>query len=116
MSSSSNSWQTESAPTDTGNPAEQEIAKIIEHRRIDASSKTESNIAMLCMYYPQFTMGDVLSMPLGNFRAYMRAIEERKLEEIGNALLTAGCVMNPKGIKSANRKLEQARARLRSQL
>ena len=55
-------------------------------------------------------------MPLGNFRAYMRAIEERKLEEIGNALLTAGCVMNPKGIKSASRKLEQARARLRSQL
>lgn len=116
MSSSSNSRQTAGTSTDTGNPAEQEIAKIIEHRRIDASSKTESNIAMLCMYYSQFTMEDVLSMPLGNFRAYMRAIEERKLEEISNALLTAGCVMNPKGIKSANRKLEQARARLRSQL
>lgn len=116
MSSSSNSGQTESTPAVTGNPAEQEIAKIIEHRKIDASSKTESNIAMLCMYYSQFTIEDVLNMPLGNFRAYMRAIEERKLEEISNALLTAGCVMNPKGIKSANRKLEQARARLRSQL
>lgn len=115
MSSSSNSRQTASAPTDASNPAEQEIAKIIEHRKVDASSKTESNIAMLCMYYSQFTMEDVLSMPLGNFQAYMRAIEERKLEEVGNALLTAGCVMNPKGIKSANRKLEQARARLRSQ-
>lgn len=116
MSSSSNSGQTEGAPTDTGNPAEQEIAKIIEHRKVDASSKTESNIAMLCMYYSQFTIEDVLNMPLGNFRAYMRAIEERKLEEVSNALLTAGCVMNPKGIKSANRKLEQARARLRLQL
>lgn len=116
MSSSSNSRQAEGISTDTGNPAEQEIAKIIEHRKVDASSKTESNIAMLCMYYSQFTIEDVLNMPLGNFRAYMRAIEERKLEEVGNALLTAGCVMNPKGIKSASRKLEQARARLRSQL